>query len=178
MSKKQNNELFKIILTAVFIAINIMLERSPALKAVSSHVSLSVITIGFAAVYLGVTYTVSIAALGDLLGALLFPFGAYNPLFTLTNAIGGLITALFLNKKASVINISLSVVLNKAVCTLLLNSYFIALFYMGGGKAFLPTFIGRLPQAGIMCVTEIAILMLLFWIKSPVRKRIDRAIKI
>ena len=115
---KRRQALVKLIFTALLIALNIIIERVPAFKSVSSHISLSVITLGFSAVYLGIGYTVTIAAMGDLLGALILPFGAYNPLFTLTNAIAGLIIGVALSKRASLLNISLGVLANKVICTL------------------------------------------------------------
>ncbi len=177
MSKKRQ-QLIKIILTALLIAINIILERVPALKGVSSHISLSVITLGFAAVYLGVGYTIALAALGDLLGALILPFGAYNPLFTLTNAASGLIIGLFLHKKATAPNIVIGVAVNKAVCTLILNSLWVAIFYSGGISFFPAVTVGRLPQAAIMTLAEIAVLMLLFWDKSKIRAALDNGVKL
>ncbi len=175
---KTRKQLIKIILTAVLIAINIILERVPAFKSVSSHVNFSIITTGFAAVYLGVGYTVALTTLGDLLGALILPFGAYNPLFTLTNAVSGLIIGLALHKRASVTNICVGTVVNKVVCTLLLNSLWVAIYYSGGIFAFPAVAIGRIPQALIMTLTEIVILLVLFWEKSRVRKMLDKNIKI
>ena len=178
MSKQKNSQLVKLILTAVLIAINILLERLPAFKSVSNHISLSIITTAFAAVYLGIPHTVALTTVGDILGSILFPFGAYSPLFTITNAVSGLIIALFLNKKATVITIGLGVVVNKLVCTLLLNSLWISLLYQGGVKAFPVTALGRVPQAVTMCVVEIVILMVIFYVKSPVRKQLDKAVKL
>ena len=40
---KTRKQLVKIILTAVLIAMNILLERLPAFKSVSNHISLSII---------------------------------------------------------------------------------------------------------------------------------------
>lgn len=177
MSKKRQ-QLIKIILTALLIALNIIIERVPAFKGISNHISLSVITLGFAAVYLGIGYTVTIAAMGDLLGALILPFGAYNPLFTLTNAIAGLIIGVALSKRASLLNISLGVLANKVICTLLLNTLWIAIFYSGGLHAFPAMFVTRIEQAVIMTITEIAVLVLLYWEKSRIRHSLDKAVKL
>lgn len=175
---KRRQALVKLIFTALLIALNIIIERVPAFKSVSSHISLSVITLGFSAVYLGIGYTVTIAAMGDLLGALILPFGAYNPLFTLTNALVGLIIGVALSKRASLLNISLGVLANKIICTLLLNSLWIAIFYKGGVYAFPATIVLRLEQTIIMTATEIAVLVLLFWEKSRIRHSLDKAVKL
>lgn len=68
---KRRQALVKLILTSLLIALNIIIERVPAIKSVNNHISLSVITLGFAAVFLGIGYTVVVAAMGDLLGALI-----------------------------------------------------------------------------------------------------------
>ena len=175
---KRRQALVKLIFTALLIALNIIIERVPAFKSVSSHISLSVITLGFSAIYLGIGYTVAGAAMGDLLGALILPFGAYNPLFTLTNALVGLIIGLALSKRASLLNISLGVLANKVICTLLLNTLWIAIFYSGGLHAFPAMFVTRIEQAVIMTITEIAVLVLLFWEKSRIRHSLDKAVKL
>ena len=125
---KKRLALVKLIFTALLVALNIIIERVPAIKSVNNHISLSVITLGFAAVFLGIGYTVVVAAMGDLLGALILPFGAYNPLFTLTNVIVGLIIGLALYKKASILNICWGVLATKIIGTVLLNSLWIAIF--------------------------------------------------
>ena len=173
---KTRKQLVKIILTAVLIAMNILLERLPAFKSVSNHMSLSIITTGFSAVYLGIPYTVALTTLGDLLGALILPFGDYNPFFTLTNAVSGLIVALFLSKRATMPRICIGVAVNKIVCTLLLNSLLIACYYSGGIFAFPAVMVGRIPQTLIMTATEIAVLLVLYWKKSRVRKILDKVV--
>ena len=50
-------------------------------------------------IYLGPKYACLICALGDLIGALLFPFGAYFPGFTISAALMGLVYGLILYKK-------------------------------------------------------------------------------
>ncbi len=174
---KRRLALVKLIFTALLIALNIIIERVPAFKSVSSHISLSVITLGFSAIYLGIGYTVAVAAIGDLLGALILPFGAYNPLFTLTNALVGLIIGLSLHKKANIFNICWGVLANKIICTLLLNSLWIAIFYKGGVYAFPATMVLRIEQTIIMTATEITALLVLYWVKSPVRKTLNKAVK-
>ena len=174
---KKRLALVKLIFTALLVALNIIIERVPAIKSVNNHISLSVITLGFAAVFLGIGYTVAVAAMGDLLGALILPFGAYNPLFTLTNVIVGLIIGLALYKKASILNICWGVLATKIIGTVLLNSLWIAICYSGGLYAFLPKVIERLPQAIILVPTEIAALLIFYWVKSPIRKLLNKAIK-
>ena len=165
-----------LVLTAVMISLNVFIERFPSFQSLNNHYSLSIITVVFAAVYLGLPSTVCVAALGDIIGSILVPKGAYFPGFTLTNAIAALILWVFLHKKVNTVNTVLSVVINKVVCTLLLNSLWISLLYKGGIDAFPAYLVSRLPQAGIMTVIDIALILAVFYDKSPVRKALDKAI--
>ena len=84
-SKKQNY-LFKIILTAILIALNLVLERIiPSYKLWNQDISFGFVAVAFAAAFLGTPYAVAVAGIGDVLGALMFPFGTYFPGFTVTS---------------------------------------------------------------------------------------------
>ncbi len=169
-------KLFKVVLTAVLVALNVILERVFAFQIESNHISLSVVTLGFAAVYLGLPYTVAVAVLGDILGALIAPTGPYFFGFTLSNALAGLCLGLFLRKSANTISVSLSVIINKVVCTLILNSIWVSVLYRGGIDAFPAYLVTRIPQAVIMAAVEIAVLLIIYWDKSYLRKRLDKVI--
>lgn len=171
---KTNSQLFKIILTAMLVALNVVIERFLAFNVWNQSISLSFITIAFAAVFLGVGYAVAVGALGDLIGALLFPFGSYFVGFTITNILAAFITAIFIYKKASVINITASVILNKLTATLLLNSLWITILYRDSLDAYPAVFISRIPQAAIMAVIEILVVIFLFTDKSKIRLQIQK----
>ncbi len=178
MSKQRNSQLVKLILTAIMVALNVILERVFAFQIESNHISLSVVTLGFAAVYLGVPHTVAVAVLGDILGAVIAPTGPYFFGFTLSNALMGLCLGLFLKKTANPVNISLAVVINKLICTMILNSIWVSVLYKGGIDAFPAYFITRIPQGILMCIVEIAVLLLIFYDKSPVRRQLDKTVKL
>ena len=175
MSQK-NNQLFKIILTAMLIALNVVMERFMSFNVWNQSIGFSFITIAFAAVFLGVPYALAVGAFGDIIGALLFPFGTYFVGFTITNVLAAFITAIFIYKKASIINITLSVIINKITTTLLLNSLWITLLYRDNIDAFPAVFLTRVPQAIIMGVVEILIVSLLFTEKSKIRTSLNSVI--
>lgn len=91
MSKLKKN-----ILSAMFLALLIVLSRFLSIKTPILVISFSFIPIILSAILLGPKYSTIIAALGDLIGALLFPFGSYFPGYTLSQALIGLIYGLFL----------------------------------------------------------------------------------
>lgn len=176
MSKTKNSQLFKIILTAMLIALNVVIERFLAFNVWNQSISFSFITIAFATVFLGIPYAIAVGAFGDLIGALLFPFGSYFVGFTVTNMLAAFITAIFIYKKASVINITASVILNKLITTLLLNSLWITILYRDSLDAYFAVFISRIPQAAIMAAVEILVVIVLFADKSKIRLQMQKAI--
>ena len=176
--QKKNSLLFKIVMSGVLIALNVILERFVAYSVWNQTVSLGFITVAFAASFLGIPYAIAVAGLGDLIGALLFPFGSYFVGFTITNCIYGLILALFLYKNASVINVTLGVIINKLLCSLGLNTLWISLLYRGGIDAFPAVLITRIPGTAILSAVELTVLLICFTRKSKIRKLINKTMKI
>lgn len=178
MKKSKNQQqLFKIILTAILVALNVILERFLAYSVWNQTISFGFITVAFAAALLGTPYAIAVAGFGDLIGSLLFPFGAYFPGFTATNCIYGLILAEFIHKNATPIKIVLGVVINKIVCSLVLNTIWISILYRGGIDAFFVVLPTRLPGAAIMTVVELVVLLLVFSQKSKAREILDKNLK-
>ena len=176
-SKKQT-ELIKIILTAILIALNLVLERIiPSYKLWNQDISFGFIAVAFAAAFLGAPYAIAVAGIGDLLGSLLFPFGAYFPGFTVTNCIYGLILAEFLYKNATPFRVVLGVVINKTVCSLILNTLWISILYRGGVDAFFVVLIPRLLGTSIIAIIELVVLLLVFSNKSHIRALLDKSLK-
>lgn len=162
MQKKVKKYLFKIVLTGILIALNVIMERFMSYNVWNMSIGFSFITIGFAATYLGFPYSIAVATFGDLIGALLFPFGAYFPGFTLTNAIVGLILGIFLYKSTNILKITIAVLINKVFCTLLLNSIWISILYRGGIDALWTVMLPRVVTTIPMFVIEIIVLTMLF----------------
>lgn len=159
----KKNRLFKIILTALLIAINIILERFvPTYSVWNNNISFGFVTVAFAACYLGIPYAVAVGGFGDLLGALIKPFGPYFVGYTITNMLVGLCLGIFIYKKATVLRISIAVFINKIVCSLVLNTIFISVLYRGGIAAFWVVFISRIPFVVLMTAVEIIVISLLF----------------
>lgn len=162
MQKNVKKYLVKIVLTGILVALNVIMERFMSYNVWNMSIGFSFITIGFAATYLGIPYSIAVAALGDFIGALLFPFGTYFPGFTLTNALVGLVFGIFLHKKTNILKISLAVLINKICCTLLLNSIWIAILYRGGLDALWTVIVPRIVTTIPMFFLEIIVLTLLF----------------
>ena len=174
----KKKQLFKIILTALLIALNLVLERIvPSYKIWNQDISFGFIAIAFAAAFLGTPYAAIVAGMGDLIGSLLFPFGAYFPGFTLTNCIYGIILAEFIYKNATPLKIVICVILNKVTCSLILNTLWISLMYRGGVDAFFVVLVPRLVGTAIIAAIELVVLLLVFSNKSKVRSLLDKNLK-
>ncbi len=169
----KKNQLFKIILTAVLVALNIILERfMPSYSVWNNNISFGFVTVAFAACYLGAPYAIAVGGLGDLIGAVIKPFGPYFVGYTITNMLVGLCLGIFLYKKATVLRISVATVINKLVCSLALNTIFISILYRGGIAAFWVVFVSRIPFVLLMTAVEILVISLLFTQKSKINQLI------
>lgn len=168
----------KIVFTAVMIALNVILERVLAFQIESNHITLSVVTVAFAAVFLGTPYAVAVSAIGDILGAIIAPTGPYFPGFTLTNIITALCIGLLISKKVTIARTSIAIVFNKVFGTLILNSIWVAILYKGGIDAFPAYMVTRIPQAIVMTIVEIVLITLIFHEKSHIRKILSKSVKL
>ncbi len=154
MRKKNEDKIFTLTCLALLTAMQIVLARYLAIPVTESiRFSFSFIPVVIAARRFGILGGVIVYGLGDLLGAMIFPTGgAYFPGFTLTAAVSGLIYGLYLAKKGGTVRIILSVLTSQALCTLLMNSYWVSTLY---GSDFEAVFLSRVPQSAIMTVLQI-----------------------
>ena len=170
----KKDRLFKIVLTGILVALNVILERFFAYSVWNMTISFGFITVAFAAAMLGIPHAIAVAGLGDLIGSLLFPFGTYFPGFTLTNVLVAACLAFFIRKKTDLSNVILATIINKISCTIVLNSIWISILYKGGISAFGVVVIPRIPQAILMGYVEVIVILLIFSDSSPIRKQLNR----
>ena len=97
--------------------------------------------------------------------------GAFNPCFTITAVLSGLVFGLFLSKKASILRIIGSVLCSQVFCTLLLNSFWLWHFYYSAEKGYPAVILSRLPQSIITAVLQIVFMALFL-------EKISKVIKI
>ncbi len=168
MQKK--NLLYQLVLVGVLTAANIVISRFLSIPLWNMKFSFAFLTVALAARYCGIWGAVAVNGIGDFLGAILFPTGAYFPGFTLTAAIVGLIMGIYISKKCSFARVVLCTVTHQVLCTLLLNTLWISIVYK---TPFDAQFIARLPQAGIMTVLQIIVLYLIF-VKFDITKKLRR----
>lgn len=112
-----------------------------------------------AAIWLGPKYSTIIALLGDLLGAILFPFGPYFLGFTVSSAISGLIYGIFLynngkqmSNKKLLLRLTLSSLIQLVIVNIFITSLWIHILY---GRAYLAIMAGRTITQIIMFPIQI-----------------------
>lgn len=157
----------KIILSGLLLAILIVFDRFISIKTQYLQVSLSFLPIIVSAIILGPKYSTTISALGDLIGALLWPFGAYFIGFTIVDALVGLVYGLFLYTKQEgkffegnnlIIRLCISSAIVLWGIELPCMSLMLSLLY---GNAFLVILTGRLVTKIIMFPIQVSTIFFL-----------------
>ena len=171
MKKSNKQYVFEMVAAAVLIALKVVLDRFLSYNVWNQRFGFSFIAVAFAAVMLGTPWAMAVGGLGDIVGALLFPSGPYFPGFTLTAVLTALCTALFIRKNASLLRVTVSVLINQLFGSVLLNSLWISILY---GKGFIALIPSRIVQCGIMTVLQITLIYLLFGEKSVIRRRLTK----
>lgn len=163
----------KIILSAMLLALLIVLSRFLSIETQFLVLSFSFIPIIMSAIWLGPKYSMMIAALGDLIGALLFPFGAYFPGFTVSAAISGYIYGVFLynknkvniNNKKFLLKLIISSILVLGLVNIFITSFWLHLLY---GKAYYAIISTRITSQIVMLPIQVTIIYMLNKFFNPI----------
>ena len=131
----------KTVLAALLLALLIVLSRFASIQTQFLVINAGFVPIVMSAIWLGPKYSLVIAALGDFIGAILFPFGSYFPGFTISGAITGFIYGIFLkrdfnkeiNNKKFIICLIISTILVLVLDGIFLRALWLNILY---GKAF------------------------------------------
>lgn len=166
----------KIIFSAMMLALLIVLSRFLSLKTNLLVISFSFIPIMISAIYLGPNYSMLIAGLGDLIGAILFPFGSYFPGFTISAALSGFIYGVFLykdpNKKISNLKFIIRLIISSLIVLILIKifieSVFLNILY---GKAYLVVVTTRISTQLVLFPIQVALIFGLEKALNPFAKK-------
>lgn len=169
----------KIILTAILLAIQIILSRFLSIKTPIIKISLAFVPTMLCATWLGVKWTVLLNVLGDLIGATLFPTGAYFIGYTISTAIAGFIYGICLYKKDEAtmsnkkyaLRVILSVILVSIIVNMGLNTLWTSIT---AGKAFTVLFATRFVKQIITIPIHIIIII---FIEKVLRNPFDKYIR-
>jgi len=174
MTKYTITKTKKIIISALLLASFIILDRLVTINAQFLAINLSLLPIMLAGMILGPKYSTIIAILGDLIGSILWPFGAYFVGFTITSGITGFIFGTLLYKKTNKTNklfwikAIVSNILVYLIVNILLNSLCLHIMYE---KAFIYYLGLRVSTQTILLPIYIALIIALEKALSPIIKK-------
>lgn len=174
MEKLSISKTKKIVLAALMLATFIILDRFISINVQILALNFSSIAIMLVAIYCGPKYSTLVALIGDLIAALLFPFGSYFVGFTIANAIMGLIFGLFLYKKQEckeskfILKAIISNLLVLLVVNMLINTWCIHFMY---GKAFWVLVTSRIIPQIILTVANTILIIILEKVLRPFAKK-------
>ena len=160
------------VILAMMIALEVVLSRwltiwvSDNLKFAFNFVPVAVV-----AYLYGPFASLLVAAVGDLIGSLLYAVGPYFPGFTVTAALTGLCFGLFLHNKRNFWRILISVVIIQVVLTVFLDSLWFMICY---GTPYFASVLTRTIKAGVMVVVQCLTLVLIL----PIMERIKKQLKL
>ncbi|MCR4657004.1 MAG: folate family ECF transporter S component [Lachnospiraceae bacterium] len=140
---------------AVFTAMEVVLSRFLSFNAWNLKIGFNFVPIVLVAMLMGPIPAGLVAALGDFIGAILFPIGAYFPGFTFTAFLTGIIFGVFLFERQSYIRTLSAVLINQLILSLLLNSLWISILY---GSPYIPLLSTRIVQCGILIPVQFIVI--------------------
>lgn len=151
----------------ILVAMEVILARF-SIHTWNLKIGFSFIPIVVAAIFYGPVAGGLVGAVGDAVSAVLFPVGAYFPGFTLTAFLTGMVFGCFFQKKVTVLNTVLCVLVVQGVISQGMNTYWISFLY---GSPYVPLFLTRLYQTAAMSIVQVASILLLDKKLMPVLKR-------
>lgn len=147
-----------VVYLGVLTAVEIVLSRFLSISAWNLKIGLGFLPVVMAALLFGPLAGGLVAALGDFIGALLFPVGPYFPGFTLTAFLTGLTFGLFLRKKRSFWRVLGAVCVVQLPLGLGLNTLWISVLYNAPFRALLAT---RAVQCAVLIPVQLIVTLLL-----------------
>ena len=139
----------------ILLAAEIVLSRFLSISLWNIKIGFSFIPIVIAAILYGPIPAAAVAALGDFLGAILFPVGPYYPGFTFTAFLTGTVYGLFLHKKQTFPRILFATLINQIPLSLFLNTLWISILY---GKVYWPLFTSRILQTAVLIAFQLLLI--------------------
>lgn len=156
----------KIILSAILLALLIILSRFLSVKTPIIKISFSFVPTMLCAIWLGPKWTVLLNVLGDVIGATLFPTGPYFFGYTVSTAIAGFIYGIFLYQKEGksystfqfILRLILSTTLVAVIVNMGLNTLWTSIT---SGGAFLVLLGARVVKQLVMIPIHVVVILFL-----------------
>ncbi len=147
MRSKSNEHLVTIVCVALLIALDVILTRFLSIQTQFLRIGFGFLPIAVAGIAYGPVWGFICGAVGDILGMLIYPTGAYFPGFTLTAALTGVVFGILLyNNKTSIWRIVIASAIVCVFLNLLLDTLWLNIMY---GNAFFAILPGRLIKCAL-----------------------------
>lgn len=140
---------------SLLIALEVVLSRFLSIQAWNFKIGFAFVPLAIAAILYGPVGGAIAGGISDLIGAILFPIGAYFPGFTLTSILMGLVLGIFLHKKQDLKRVVVAVCINQLILSLLVNSLWISIMYESAYWVLLTT---RVFQSLLMIPIQIFVI--------------------
>lgn len=151
-----------IVTLGLLVALEIVLNRFLSINTWNLKIGFSFLPIAVGGMLYGPIGGAIVGALGDFIGAILFPIGAYFPGFTFTAACTGAVFGFFLHKNPNIVNTCIAVAINNLFFSLVVNSVWISILY---GSVFSALLVSRLMQCAILVPVQFITITI---IKQPI----------
>lgn len=152
--RKNQKPLYELVSLAMLTAVYVVMNRFLSVSAWNINFGFAFVATVTAAAVFGIHGGMIVGGLGDFIGAMLFPKGAYFPGFTLSAAVIGLIYGAILKKGKSFRYIAAAALISQTLGSLILNSLWVSILYGNPLKAVI---ISRLPQFFSVTVLQLVI---------------------
>ncbi len=160
MEKKKTGTLDtkSIVTIGLLMALEVVLSRFLSFSAWNMKLGFAFVPVAMAAIMYGPLAGALVGGLGDFIGAVLFPIGAYFPGFTATAALMGAVLGWFLYSKVSFWRALAAAVVNQFGLGLFVNTLWISVLY---GSEYWPLFVTRIAQSAVMTPVELVVILLM-----------------
>lgn len=169
----------KIILTAILLAMLIVLSRFLSIKTPITKISFAFVPTMLCAIWLGPKWTILLNVLGDVIGATLFPSGAFFIGYTISTAVSAATYGFILykkepdsyNDKQLLLRLIIATVLVAIVVNMGLNTLWTSITT---GKAFWALLVTRIVKQLIMIPIHVIVI---FALEKALRKPFDKYVR-
>jgi ECF transporter S component (folate family) len=149
-----------LVFLSLLVAMDVVLTRYLSFQIDIIRISLGFIPQSFSSILFGPLIGGAGAVLGDILGMIIAPKGAYFPGFTFSALLTGIIYGLFLFRKPkTLLRISLAVLCITLFVDIGLNTYWLTILLGKGYIAILPA---RIIKCAIMMPVQVSLIYLLW----------------
>lgn len=165
MQSKSSTYLTTVVCVALLIALDIIFTRFLSIQTQFLRIGFGLLPVAVAGIAFGPVWGGVCGAVGDILGMMIYPSGAYFPGFTLTAALSGIIFGLILYKKTSFVRVVIACAVVCIFLNLILDTLWLDIMYGQGFVAILP---GRIVKCALN-IPIYAILIEVIWSKGVSR---------